>query len=122
MATARLAFGRPDGDSPRRALGTIVAPEKLDHIRPGITTYNEVVRLCGTDAEERRQLGAPHRRTLVYRGRRLVPQRRPIFAWLATVSHWDSEEHEVEIELDHDVVSDVQARVRRARLAQPETG
>jgi hypothetical protein len=40
--------------------------------------------------------------------------------WLATVEHWDAEEHEVDIDLERDVVRDVQARVRRTRLDAPE--
>jgi hypothetical protein len=63
---------------------------------------------------------APDRRVLVYRGRKVVPQRRRRFGWLATVSRWDVEHHEVEITLEHNVVRDVQqARVRRTHLAQP---
>jgi hypothetical protein len=51
----------------------------------------------------------------------VVPRRRQVLGWLATVLHWDVEEHEVEIELERDVVRDVQARVRRSRLESPET-
>jgi hypothetical protein len=49
-----------------------------------------------------------------------VPRRRRAFGWLATVSHWDVEQHEVHIDLEHDVVRDVQARVTRSRLSVPE--
>jgi hypothetical protein len=38
---------------------------------------------------------------------------------VATIDHWDVEHHEVEIDIEHDVVRDVQARVRRTRSAQP---
>ena len=38
----------------------------------------------------------------------------------ATVSGWDVEHHEVELVLERGVVQDVQARVRRTHLAQPE--
>ena len=79
-----------------------------------------MLRLCGRDFEERSRLTDPDHRTLVYRGRRVVPRRRQVLGWLATVRHWDVEEHEVEIELERDVVRDVQARVRRSRLASPE--
>jgi len=36
------------------------------------------------------------------------------------VSRWSAEQHEVEITLERDVVVDVQARVRRSYLVQPE--
>ena len=62
----------------------------------------------------------PDHRTLVYRGRRIVPRRRRALSWLATIEHWDAEDHEVDIELERDVVRDVQARVRRSRLSAPE--
>ena len=71
------------------------------------------------DPEEREQVSPPGRRTLVYRGRRVVPQRRRRLGWLATVHRWDVEHHEVEIELDGDRVRDVQAQVHRSRLTQP---
>jgi hypothetical protein len=93
----------------------------LERVVPGVTTYEEVLRLCGHDVEEQSRLATPDRRTLTYRGRRLVPDRRPLLAWVATIHHWDLEEHEVEIELDRDVVRDVQARVRRSRVSAPES-
>ena len=49
-----------------------------------------------------------------------MPQRRAIFGWLATVSYWATERHEVEIDLDNDVVADVRSRVRRSRLTSPD--
>jgi hypothetical protein len=39
---------------------------------------------------------------------------------LATVTHWDVEDHEVEIVVDHDVVRDVRANVKRSRLTGAE--
>jgi hypothetical protein len=75
--------------------------------------------LCGPDPEERERLSAPGRRTLVYRGRRVVPHGRRRLGWLATVHRWDVEHHEVEIELDGDRVRDVQAQIHRSRLTQP---
>jgi hypothetical protein len=57
---------------------------------------------------------------LIYRGRRVVPRRRHLFGWIATVSRWDVEHHEVELVLERGIGQDVQARVRRAHLAQPE--
>jgi len=35
------------------------------------------------------------------------------------VTHWDVEEHETEITLEHGVVRGVQANVRRARHLEP---
>jgi hypothetical protein len=92
----------------------------LDAIVPGVTRYEEVLRVCGRDVEEQWRVAEPHRRLLTYRGRRLVPDRRPLLGWLAAVDHWDLEQHEVEIELDREVVRDVQARVRRSRVSAPE--
>ena len=57
---------------------------------------------------------------LVYRGRRLVPQKKRTFGWFTTVSHWDAEDHEVEIMIDGDRVRDVQARIRRSRVQSPD--
>ena len=114
----RIQFGR--GGAPgRRETGTIVPREALARISPGETTHAEVLDLCGPDPEERERLREPGRRTLVYRGRRVVPHRRRRFGWLATVNRWDVEHHEVEIELEGDRVLDVQAQVNRTRLSQP---
>src|SRR5437870_2723529 len=93
--------------------------ETLARIAPGTTTYAELIRLCGADHEEHEQPLAPDRRVLVYRGRKVVPQRRRRLGWLTTVSRWDVEHHEVEITLERNVVQDVQARVRRTHLARP---
>lgn len=118
--TGRVKFGRPQETPQVRQRGVVLDTDTLGRIRPGATNYEEVVRLCGRDFEERSRLTEPDRRTLVYRGRRVVPRRRQLLGWLATVRHWDVEEHEVEIELERDIVRDVQARVRRSRLASPE--
>ena len=99
----------------------MVDQETVERIVPGVTTYDEVVNLCGPDVEEQSRLTTPERRRLVYRGRRVVPQRRRAFGWFATVAHWDVEQHEVDIELERDVVRDVQARVTRSRLNAPES-
>jgi hypothetical protein len=119
LMTGRFLIGRRSEERPAREHGVILGPETLARIVPGRTTHAEVGALCGENAEERRQLDVPDRRTLIYRGRRVVPHRRRIFGWLAAVSRWDVEHHEVEIELEHDVVRDVHARVRRERLAAP---
>jgi hypothetical protein len=114
----RVQFGR---GSAERQTGVVLSRETLARIVPGVTTYEEVLRDCGPDAEEHEQLTAPGRRTLIYRGRRIAPQGRRALGWLATVRRWSVEQHEVEIALEHSVVSDVQARVRRSPIAAPET-
>lgn len=116
---SRVRVG-PHGDRPARDTGVVLSRETLAGIVPGETTYEEVLRLCGPSAEEHERLESPDRRTLVYRGRRVVPHWRRRLGWLATVGHWDVEHHEVEIALERDRVSDVQARLRRSRLAHPE--
>jgi hypothetical protein len=116
----RVKFGRPRESAQVRQHGVVLDEDTLRRIRPGATTYDEVLELCGRDVEERSRVTDPEHRSLVYRGRRVVPRRRQVLGWLATVRHWDVEEHEVEIELERDVVRDVQARVRRSRLASPE--
>jgi hypothetical protein len=109
---------------PRRAsaagvdTGTVLPRERLAAIVPGETTYEEVVRLCGTEMEEREDLAVPQRKTLVYRGRRDVPHRRWAWSWLAAVSYWDVERHEVEISVDNGVVQNLQVRIGRARQTQ----
>jgi len=119
--SGRFKFGRPRDTLQVRERGVVLDADTLGRIRPGATTYEEVLRLCGRDFEERSRLREPDHRTLVYRGRRVVPRRRrQLLGWLATVHHWDVEEHEVEIDLERDLVRDVQARVRRSRLAFPE--
>ena len=109
----------PGGAPTERQTGTVLSRETLARIVPGSTTYEEVLRLCGADHEEHEQPLAPDRRVLVYRGRKVVPQRRRRLGWLATVSRWDVEHSEVEVTLERGVVQDVQARVRRTHLAQP---
>jgi len=120
--SARVHFGRRDGRRSGRDSGVVVPRETLARIVPGETRYQEVLRLCGSNPEEQERLTSPGHKTLVYRGRRVVPHRRRSLGWLSTVDHWDAEAHEVEIELEGDVVRDVQARVRRTRLPHPETG
>jgi hypothetical protein len=100
-----------------RETGVILDRATLARISPGVTTSREVLDLCGHDVEERLVLAAPERRTLVYRGRRMVPHHRRLAGVLAAVTYWDVEDHEVQIEVDHDVVQDVQAHIRRSRLS-----
>ncbi len=74
-----------------------------------------MLRICGREVEEREDFATPRRKALVYRGRREVPHRRWAWSWLAAVSHWDVERHEVEITLDNGIVQDIQVRVGRSR-------
>lgn len=118
--TGRVLFGRRRDEPQVRQQGVLLDEATLRRIVPGVTTSEEVRRLCGPDVEEQTRLTSPDRRRLIYRGRRVVPRRRRAFGWLATVSHWDVEQHEVDIELERDVVRDVQDRVTRSRLSAPE--
>ena len=118
LLAAKVQF-KPASAPAERQTGTVLDRATLERITPGVTTRDEVLRLCGPDAEEQEDTLAPDRRALVYRGTRVVPHRRPLFGWLATVMHWDTELHEVTISLERDVVQDVRAQVRRTRLATP---
>jgi hypothetical protein len=114
---AHVHLGRAP-EAGRRA-GVILSAETLARITPDATTYDEVLRLCGPDAEQQEQRSAPGRRTLVYRGRRVVPRGRRVFSWFSTVSHWVLEDHTVQIDFDESVVKDVQANIRRSRIPSP---
>lgn len=116
----RVGFWRTAERPVRRETGVVVDADTLAKISPGVTTYQQVRELCGHDVEERVSLASPERRTLVYRGRRVVPHRRRLAGVLAAVTHWDVEDHETQIVVDQDVVRDVQAQVRRSRLTGPE--
>ena len=118
--SGRLHFGRPGRGPGGRQSGVIVARDILARIAPGITTYEEARQLCGSDGEVVEKLGAPGARTLIYRGRRVVPARRRSFGWLIAVSRWDVESHEVQIDVEGDVVTDVRAQVRRSQLDRLE--
>ena len=117
---ARIHVGRGEGRG--RASGAVPPPDALERIRPGETTYEETLRLCGSEPEEEQRLPSGEIRTIVYRGQRVVPRRQRSFGWVSTVSHWDVEQHEVQIDFEHERVRDIQARVRRARLAEPAAG
>jgi hypothetical protein len=117
---ARIALGRGAEGEAVRHRGVVLSRETLGRIRPGETTYDDLIRIAGPNFEQHEQLAAPDRRTVVYRGRQLIPERRRTFGWLATVDHWTAEDHEVEIQIEGNRVRDVQARVRRSRLASPE--
>ncbi len=116
---ARVHVGRPDAAAAGKASGVVIPRERLAAVVPGQTKYDEVLALCGPDADEVERSASPGHRTLIYRGKRLVPRRRRTFGWLATVDRWDLEDYEVEIEVQDGVVSDVQSRVRRTRIAAP---
>ena len=114
-----LQLGRRRASASGIDSGAVIPRERLAAIVPGETTYDDVLRLCGGEVEEREDLTHPGRKTLVYRGRRDVPHRRWAWSWLAAVSHWDIERHEVEIGVDHGVVQNIQVRIDRARGARP---
>jgi hypothetical protein len=115
---SRFHIGRA-GKQPERETGVVLSREELARIVPGQTTREQVLQIAGGAPEEFEQLTAPDRRTLIFRGRRVVPRRGRRFGWVARVDEWDVEQHELEVELDHDVVRDVQARVRRTQLTDP---
>ncbi len=121
--SARVRFGA-GVDARQWEQGALVSRETLQRIVPGQTTAEEVLALCGRDGvEEEERLGDPDRRTLVYRGRRVLPKPQHRFAWfLATVSHWELEDQQVEIALERGVVRDVRVRLRRAHLPYPDSG
>lgn len=112
----RLSIGRARGDQATRQQGVVLSPETLEAIRPGESMYDDVVRLCGRPEEETDELRASPRRTIVYRGRRTIPERRLNLGWVATVNGWNAEDHEVVIVLEGDRVRDVQSRVRRFHM------
>jgi hypothetical protein len=117
---ARVHVGR--GEATGKARGAVPSQEALARIRPGETTYAEALKLCGGDPEEEQRLPSGEIRAMIYRGQRMVPHRGRRFGWFATVSRWDVEHHEVQIAFEQERVRDIQARVRRTRLSQPEAG
>src|SRR6185436_21087813 len=110
-----LQLGRQRASAAGVDSGTVIPRERLAAIVPGETTYEEVLKLCGTQMEVREDLAMPRRQTLIYRGRRDVPHRQWAWSWLAAVSYWDVERHEVEIAVDDGLVQNLQVRVDRAR-------
>src|SRR2546427_4978775 len=118
--TGRLQFGSVKESPKVRTTGVVADAETLRRIVPGRTTHDEVLRLLGDQVEEHSRLTAPDQKTLIYRGRRLVPSRRRAPAFLATVQPLDARGHQGTLDLERDVVRDVQARVRRSRLSAPE--
>jgi hypothetical protein len=116
---SRVHVGR--GEVAGKATGRVPSQETLARIRPGETTYEEVLRLAGNEPEEEQRLPSGEIRAMIYRGQRLIPRRGRRFGWFSTVSHWDVEQNEVQIDFEQDRVRDIQARIRRTR-AQPTTG
>jgi hypothetical protein len=106
-------LGRNHGRS--RLSGTILPPETVARLVPGDSVHADVIRLCGPPTEERTHRSQHEGRVLVYRGTRAVPRRRLSLGWVGTISHWDVEEHEMEIALDGERVVDIQSRLRRFR-------
>ncbi len=111
----RLHIGSARAAKATRHTGVVLSADTLAAIRPGQSTYDDVVSLCGRPEEETEEVGASPRRTLVYRGRRAIPERRLNLGWVATVNGWNAEDHEVVIVLDGDRVRDVSSRIRRTR-------
>ena len=110
---SRLVFRRGADAAPHRDTGVVLSREQLARIVPGRTTREQVLAITPDAPEEFEQLNAPDRRTLIFRGRRMIPRRTRRFGFITAVGAWDAEHHEVEVELERDVVRDVQARVRR---------
>ena len=113
-----LQLGRQRASATGLDTGTVIPRDRLAAIVPGETTYEQVLHLCGPEVEEREDLALPRRKTLVYRGRRDVPHRRWGWSWLAAVSYWDVERHELEITMENGVVQNIQLRIGRARAAR----
>ena len=109
----RIHFGR--GEAVGRTRGEVPSQEVLARIRPGESTYEDVLRLVGSAPEEEQRLPTGEIRAVIYRGQLLVPHRGRRFGWFATVKHWEIEHHEVQIDFEQDRVRDVQARIRRTR-------
>jgi hypothetical protein len=112
-ARLRVAHGAADD-------AATLMPEHLAEIRPGESTYDDVVQLCGLPEEQHHRVASGTRRTLVYRATRRQPERGLRVGFLTTVRHWDIERYEAEIELDGDLVQDVVMHVRRSRASSPD--
>jgi len=114
----RIHFGK---EATRRATGQVPSQETLARIRPGETTYEDVLKLTGGEPEEEQRLPSGEIRAMIYRGQSMAPHRGRRFGWFATVNHWEVEQREVQIDFEHERVRDIHARIRRTRLAQPPT-
>jgi hypothetical protein len=114
--TGRFHVTAWDGAPRERLTGVVLTHDVLARIRPGETTYDEVLRLCGPNAEVAERFPTADRRTLVYHGRRVRPSTRKLVGMLSSVRHLEMERQEVTIEFEGDVVRDVQADIRRSRV------
>jgi hypothetical protein len=118
----RFHVSRWDGLPRERTSGVVLSRDVLARIRPGATTQDEVLRLCGPDVEVLEHFPSDNLRTLVYRGRHVRPQTRRLIGMLASVRHLEVERHEVSIELADGVVRDVKADIRRSRAPVGDGG
>jgi hypothetical protein len=89
--------------------------ELLDQIVAGVTTYEDLVTLCGQPDEEHEHFAPSVRRTLIYRGTGRIPAPAARRRWGRAAGHGQVEHHEVAIDVDGDRVQAVQSRVRRVR-------
>jgi hypothetical protein len=89
--------------------------ELLDQIVPGVTTYEDLVTLCGPPDEEHEHFAPSVRRTLIYRGTGRIPAPATRRRWGRAAGHGQVEHHEVAIDVDGNRVQAVQSRVRRVR-------
>jgi len=97
--------------------GGVLPREVVDRIIPGTTTHAEVLAVCGPPDEERVRRASGMSRSLIYRATRRIPRPHLAVGRVTTVSRWDEEQHELEVELNGDRVSAVQFRVSRAKAA-----
>jgi hypothetical protein len=116
----RLHLGARGATARTRERGVLLTQDVLDRIVPGQTSREDVLRLCGPEVEEEERRGEPGRSVLVYRGWRAVPETRQRMRWIATVEAWRVTAQEVRIDVEHDIVKDVQVRVRRRRSPSPD--
>src|SRR5438094_601799 len=70
LARSRLRLGRGHGGRE-----PTLTSERLAEIKPGQSTYDDVVRLCGMPDEQHRRASAGERYTLVYRATHRRPER-----------------------------------------------
>jgi hypothetical protein len=117
LIRARLLFR---GTANHGGGASILVPDALESIRPGQTTYDDVIRRLGQPDEHRRRMGDGDRHTIVYRATRRVAESGFAVGRLTTVRHWDIERHEVEIDLDGGRARDLRVSVRRSRAASSE--
>ncbi|HEV8614305.1 MAG TPA: hypothetical protein VGU22_02325 [Methylomirabilota bacterium] len=106
---ATTDFTRPSGAMLPRGLA--------DTIVPGTTREADLLALYGPPDEEHDRRGPGSRRTLIYRGTRLIPRSERALGPLAAAGQWQEEHHELQIDLSGDRVSAVHSRIRRGRVA-----